>query len=216
MSMMWMRMPGQTWPGVAAAFLGMWIVMMVAMMLPLLVPMLWRFRRTDALAHHMRPGVLMAIAGAAYFFVWTLFGAAAFLAGTIVTSIEMRLPLLAQAVPAVVGAIVLVSGAMQFSAWKARHLACCRELPDCCNTLHADTRTAWSHGLRLGVHCVQCCFGLTALLLAVGVMDLRAMAFVTAATCTERLAPRGLRAERLIGAVLVVAGLVLIGRGLAV
>ena len=44
MSMTWMRMPGQTWPGAAASFLGMWIVMMVAMMLPALVPMLRRYR----------------------------------------------------------------------------------------------------------------------------------------------------------------------------
>src|SRR5947208_1105966 len=28
MSMAWMRMPGQTWPGAAAMFLGMWVVMM--------------------------------------------------------------------------------------------------------------------------------------------------------------------------------------------
>ncbi|WP_437341762.1 hypothetical protein [Cupriavidus basilensis] len=34
MSMAWMRMCGQTWPGVAASFLGMWVVMMTAMMLP--------------------------------------------------------------------------------------------------------------------------------------------------------------------------------------
>ena len=34
MSMMWMRMPGQSWPGAAASFLGMWTVMMMAMMLP--------------------------------------------------------------------------------------------------------------------------------------------------------------------------------------
>src|SRR6266404_10001574 len=45
MSMAWMRMPGQTWLGAAASFLGMWVVMMVAMMLPSLVPMLWRYRR---------------------------------------------------------------------------------------------------------------------------------------------------------------------------
>src|SRR5947199_5011288 len=45
MSMAWMRMPGQTWPGVAASFLGMWVVMMVAMMLPSVVPMLWRYRQ---------------------------------------------------------------------------------------------------------------------------------------------------------------------------
>ncbi|MGH7594081.1 MAG: DUF2182 domain-containing protein, partial [Gemmatimonadales bacterium] len=44
MSMAWLRMCGQTWPGAAAAFLGMWVVMTVAMMLPSLVPMLWRYR----------------------------------------------------------------------------------------------------------------------------------------------------------------------------
>ena len=45
MSMAWMRMPGQTWPGAAASFLGMWVVMMVAMMLQSLVPMLWRYHQ---------------------------------------------------------------------------------------------------------------------------------------------------------------------------
>ena len=48
MSMMWMRMPGQSWLAVAASFLGMWMVMMVAMMLPSLAPMLWRYRQAVA------------------------------------------------------------------------------------------------------------------------------------------------------------------------
>jgi len=39
---------GQTWPGAAASFLGMWVVMMVAMMLPSLVPMLSRYREAVA------------------------------------------------------------------------------------------------------------------------------------------------------------------------
>ena len=46
MSMAWMRMPGQTWLGSAASFMGMWIVMMAAMMLPSLVPMLLNYRRS--------------------------------------------------------------------------------------------------------------------------------------------------------------------------
>ena len=45
MSMVWMRMPGQTWLGAAASFLGMWVIMMAAMMLPALVPTLLRYRR---------------------------------------------------------------------------------------------------------------------------------------------------------------------------
>src|SRR6266853_428005 len=41
MSMAWMRTPGQTWPGAAASFLVIWVLMMVAMMLPSWMPMLW-------------------------------------------------------------------------------------------------------------------------------------------------------------------------------
>ena len=110
MSMAWMRMAGQTWPGAAASFLGMWVVMMVAMMLPSLVPMLGRYRQ--------------AVGGA---------GEA-----------------------------------------------------------------------RLG--------RLTAILLVIGVMDLRAMAVVAAAITVERLAPAGERVARAIGAVAVGAGFFLVAR----
>ena len=214
MSMMWMRMPGQTWPGVATAFLGMWLVMMVAMMLPALMPMLWRYRRADAVVRHAHGGALTVLVGAAYFFVWTLFGVIAFAVGATLTSLEMQLPALARAVPGAIGAIVLIAGIVQFSAWKAHHLECCRAMPDCCAAFRADLRTAWRHGVRLGLHCVHCCLGLTTLLLVVGVMDLRAMAFVTAAISVERLASRGLRVERCIGAILVVTGLFVIARAM--
>ncbi|MGZ5662044.1 MAG: copper chaperone, partial [Usitatibacter sp.] len=72
MSMAWMRMPGQTWPGAAAMFLGMWIVMMVAMMLPSLVPMLRRYR--EAVVQHGEAHLdgLTALVGSGYFFVWTV------------------------------------------------------------------------------------------------------------------------------------------------
>src|SRR5713101_4321810 len=78
MSMAWMRTPGQTWPGVAASFLGMWVVMMVAMMLPSLVPMLRRYRQAVGKAGETSLGRLTALVGVGYFFVWTVFGMAAF------------------------------------------------------------------------------------------------------------------------------------------
>ncbi len=56
MSMTWMRMPGQSWPGAASAFLGMWVVMMVAMMLPSVAPTLWRYREAVGAASGARPG----------------------------------------------------------------------------------------------------------------------------------------------------------------
>ena len=212
MSMAWMRMPGQTWPGAAASFLGMWIVMMVAMMLPSLVPMLWRYRQAVGRTAEARLGRLTVIAGAGYFAVWTVFGMAAFALGVALAAVVMRHPGLARAVPVAIGVVVLIAGVLQFSAWKARCLACCREMPGRGRASRADDGTAWRHGLRLGLHCGSCCAGLTAVLLAMGVMDLRAMAIVAAAISAERLAPAGERIARVTGAVLVGAGLFLIAR----
>jgi predicted metal-binding membrane protein len=215
MSMAWMRMPGQTWPAAAASFLGMWVVMMVAMMLPSLVPMLRRYRQAVGRPGETRLGRLTAIAGVAYFFVWTVFGMAAFPLGVALAAVEMQQPALARAVPIAVGVVVLIAGALQFTAWKAHHLACCREAPGRGRTLPAGAGTAWRHGLRLGLHCTHCCVGLIAILLVIGVMDLRAMAVVAAAITVERLAPAGERVARATGAVVVAAGLFLIARAAA-
>jgi len=212
MSMAWMRMPGQTWPGAAASFLGMWVVMMVAMMLPSLVPMLWRYRQAVATTGETRLGRLSAVVGVGYFFVWTVFGMAAFPLGVALSAIEMRHPALARAVPIAIGVVVLIAGLLQLTTWKERHLACCREAAGCGLTLPANAGTAWRHGLRLGLHCSECCFGLMAILLVIGVMDLRAMAVVAAAITVERVAPAGEVVARALGAVMVGAGLLLIAR----
>lgn len=129
MSMAWMRMPGQTWSGVVGSFLGMWVVMMVAMMLPSLVPMLWRYRQVIGWTGEGRLDRLTALVGLGYFFVWSVFGLAAFLLGVTLVAVEMQVPALARAVPILVGVIVLIAGALQFTTWKAHHLACCREAP---------------------------------------------------------------------------------------
>jgi Predicted metal-binding integral membrane protein (DUF2182) len=116
MSMAWMRMPGQTWPGAAASFLGMWVVMMVAMMLPSLVPMLSRYRQAVGGTGETRLGRLTALVGVGYFFVWTVFGMAAFPLGVALAAIAMQQPVLARAVPIAVGVVVLIAGALQFTA----------------------------------------------------------------------------------------------------
>jgi len=212
MSMAWMRMPGQTWPGAAASFLGMWVVMMVAMMLPSLVPMLRRYRQAVGRTGETRFGRLTALVGAGYFLVWTVFGMAAFPLGVALGAIEMQRPGLARAVPIAVGGVVVMAGALQLTEWKARQLACCREAPGRGRALPADAATAWRHGLLLGLHCSHCCAGLMAILLVIGVMDLRTMALVASAITLERLAPAGERVARAIGAVVVGAGLFLIAR----
>jgi predicted metal-binding membrane protein len=215
MSMAWMRMPGQSWPGAAATYLGMWIVMMVAMMLPSLVSMLSRYRQAVGRAGTTRLGSLTAIVGVGYFVVWALIGLATFPLGALLAQVAMHWPAVARAFPIAVGAVVLIAGALQLTAWKARQLACCRQAPGRGRALRADVGTALRHGLRLGLHCSYCCAGLTAILLVIGVMDLRAMAGVTAAITVERLAPVGQPAARIIGIVIIATGLLLITRATA-
>ena len=214
MSMTWMLMPGQSWVGAAAVFVGMWVAMMVAMMLPSLVPMLWRYRHAVAGAApgELRLGGLTALVGLGYFAVWTALGLAAFPLGVALAGLEMDVPALSRAVPLAGAVVVVLAGALQLTPWKARLLACCRQMPGCGRALPADAATAWKHGVRLGLHCTQCCAGLTAILLVIDVMDLRAMAVVAAAITAERVVPAGDRVARAIGVVVIGAGLLLLAR----
>ena len=211
MSMVWMRMPDQTWPGAAASFLGMWVVMMVAMMLPSVVPTLWHYHQGAGAAGAMRSGLLTAIVCVGYFFVWSLVGAAVFAVGVALAAIAMWQPALARIVPTAVAATVLIAGVLQCTAWKGRHLARCGEVRSHeAGSIMATA--AWKHGIRLGIHCLCSCSGPMMTLLALGVMDLHAMAAVAAAITVERLAPAGERVARITGVLAIAAGVFLIVR----
>lgn len=210
MSMAWMRMQGQTWLGAAASFLGMWSTMMVAMMLPVLVPMLHHYRRSlDTMA---RPDFLTLCFGLGYFAVWIALGAAIYPAGIALAVTAMASPALSRSAPLVFGVVVLIAGLLQLTHWKTRLLVCCR--PGHAALLRTDAAGAWRHGLRLGIDCCRCCAGPTAVLLALGVMDLRAMALAMAAIAAERLLPGGERIARGTGVVAIGAGVSLVARAL--
>ena len=212
MSMVWMPTPGRAGLGAAARFGVMWTVMMAAMMLPSLVPMLRRYREAVDRGPATHLGGLTALVGAGYFSVWAGLGLAVFPVGVALAALAMQQPAVARAVPIGVGAIVLVAGALQFTAWKAHHVACWRDERERGGPWPADAGTAWRHGVRLARRCSASCAGLMAVFLALGIMDLRAMAIVTAAVTAECLAPAGERVARAIGAVALGAGGLLIAR----
>jgi predicted metal-binding membrane protein len=181
---------------------------MMAMMLPSLVPLLWRYG--------LKRG---ALAGAGYFLVWTVLGGLVFAGGAALAQAALQMPALARAVPVSMAITVLLAGAFQFTAWKARHLAYCRPAPRAASalaagelTLSASAGAAWRYGVSLGLHCSRACAGLTAILLVIGVMDLRAMALVAAAITAERLAPAGERVAWAVGAVSLATGVYLMVR----
>ncbi|HEX7941799.1 MAG TPA: DUF2182 domain-containing protein, partial [Gemmatimonadaceae bacterium] len=193
MSVAWTGMSGLPGPGAVASFVAMWTVMMVAMMLPSLAPTLWRYHRAVDGMGVPRPGRQTVLVCLGYFVGWAAVGMAVFSLGAALAAVGMRVPALARAVPLMVGVVVLGAGAFQLTAWKAHHLARCREASTPGPSMPADAATAWRYGLRFGVHCSLSCAGLTATVLAAGVMDLRAMAVVTAAITAERLTPAGAR-----------------------
>jgi predicted metal-binding membrane protein len=215
MSMIWMRMPGQSWGMAAASFMAMWLVMMLAMMLPSFMQMLLSDLRRFRGRHGGRLSSLAAFAGAGYFFVWGVLGAAVYAVGVSLATAEVRWPMLARSVPGATGALLLLAGCIQLTAWKTRQLARCRE-PACAGSLPESARNAWEHGLRLGVRCALCCSSFMMVLLVVGVMNLRAMALITAAITVERFAPRPDRAARVAGAVVIAAGAIIVLRTLGI
>jgi predicted metal-binding membrane protein len=197
--------------GGPASFIVMWTGMMAAMMLPLLAPTLWHYHRAVDGMGVPRPGWQTALVAIGYFGVWAAIGMAVFSLGVALTAAEMLRPAFARALPLTAAAVVVGGGALQFTPWKARHLAWCREA-----SVPTGSVPAWRHGIRLGIHCSQSCIGLTAAVLVVGVMDLRAMAVATALITAERLGPAGAHVVRAIGALGVGAGLVLFARAIGV
>jgi predicted metal-binding membrane protein len=135
-----------------------------------------------------------------------------FAGGAAFAQLALQAQAWARAVPVATAAVVLLAGAFQFTAWKARHLACCRPASARGLAPAANAAAAWQYGVWLGLQCSRACAGLTAILLVIGVMDLRAMALVAAAVTAERLAPAGERVAWAIGAVSLVSGLYLMVR----
>lgn len=203
MSMAWMRMPGQSWLDAAAVFLAMWTVMTVAMMLPSLLPMLRRYRAAVGDVRGVSLDAMTLRVAAGYFAVWTATGVVAYVFGIAFASLVMAWPAASRAVPLASGLLAVAVGAVQFSAMKARQLDRCRRRP----CVAADSAAAWRHGFTIGWQCTRCCAGFTLLLLVLGVMDVIVMIAVTAAISAERLAPPHSRMVRIVGVLVMAAGL---------
>lgn len=209
LSTRWLPVCGRTWMETAVAFLGMWAPMMAAMMAPVLLPRLARDWETVGLAGARRAAWTATVAGV-YLLAWSALGIVVFAGGAGLAAACMHWPALARSVPALAALLLACVGLLQRSAWKRRCLAACRRAPACVPA--ATFAGAARHGGCIARHCIVCCAGPTVALLVLGVMDLGAMAVVTAAIVLERLAPDGERFARRSGVLGIVAGAVLLLR----
>ena len=215
MPMMWMVMPGQSLAGSALLFLVMWLAMMIAMMLPSSWPTLELYSRVARHTGQRWPMFNTVLAAAGYFTVWAAFGAIAFAAGFEISRATMRSAQLSHWIPAVAGASLVLAGIWQLTPLKQSCLKHCRE--PLLFLGHAYKPGLWS-GFRVGLHhgafCAVCCWALMLMQMVLGVMNLAVMAGVAVIIATEKLWKRGPILARLVGAVSIVAGMVLVARSI--
>jgi predicted metal-binding membrane protein len=215
MSMMWMRMPGQTWTASATMFMLMWLAMMMAMMLPSALPMLLNFRQSLTGNENRNFVAPVVFAAAGYFLVWLVFGAAVYLAGVMFALAAMRLEWLSRMVPVLSGAALLAAGAIQLTAWKMSGLRRCRTA-GCAELPRGDAlNAAWCHGLKQGALCFICCLAPMLALLALGAMNLTVMIIIAATIATEKLVSKPELFVRIFGLAALITGAVAIARSIA-
>lgn len=193
----------------------MWAVMMVAMMTPAAAPMILTFatiyrRRSE----QERPVVSTGIFLLGYVAVWTAYAAPAALGQWGLHEVGLLSPAMANTNALLGGGLLIAAGVFQWTPLKRACLAHCRSPLSFLMTEWREGRAgAFVMGLRHGAYCVGCCWILMALLFVAGVMNLLWVATIAVFVLAEKIVPRGEAISRLAGAVLLVAGVVILAQG---
>jgi predicted metal-binding membrane protein len=204
-----MEMPGATEviapaafavPLGAATFLASWLVMMTAMMLPSAAPMvlLYRAMATGSATRRARH---TAVFVSGYLVAWSLFGAVVYLVQQGLVLLRVVSPGLDAAWPLAVALVLASAGLYQFSPLKDRCLRQCRS-PFSFLMLRWEPGigAGFRLGVRHGLYCVGCCWGLMVVLVAAGAMGLPWVTLIALVVFGEKLLPRS--PARLVGLLL--------------
>lgn len=188
----------------AAAIFTMWAVMMAAMMLPSALPVVMAFVR---LSLGQRDSGRASAFVAAYLMAWAAFSAVATGLQWLLQGLRWVDPMIASRSNALDVLLLLMAGAYQFSPLKHVCLARCRTpLGFLLGSWQPGLRGAFAMGLRHGLFCLGCCWALMALLFVGGVMNLAWVAALAVAVAIEKTAPGGDRIARVLGLLLIGAG----------
>jgi len=182
------EMMGPTMGLAAPVFLGIWVAMMVAMMFPTAMPMILTFARVQAgKAERDEATVPAGIFVAAYLLVWITFGAAAFAAASAGEQLAERSMWLMDNAARVGGAVIIAAGVYQLSPLKRTCLSKCRSpMSWLLNSWRDGLMGALRMGVEHGTYCLGCCWLLFVILFPLGMMNVAAMALITALIFTEK------------------------------
>jgi predicted metal-binding membrane protein len=193
----------------------MWTVMMIAMMVPAAAPMILTFATVQRKRREQdRASIPTAVFLLGYAAVWTAYAAAAALAQWRLHEADLLSTAMVSASAWLGGVLLLVAGVFQWTSLKQACLAKCRSPLSFVMTEWREGPTgAFAMGIRHGAYCVACCWALMALLFVVGVMNLLWVVGLAVFVLAERVLPGGPAVGRAAGALLVVAGVIVLVRG---
>ena len=179
----------------------MWAVMMVAMMTPSAAPMILMFATLNRRHRGQQgPFVPTTVFSLGYLLVWGGFSVVATL-------------MMVSTSPMLGGLLLLAAGIFQWTPLKSTCLTQCRSpLGFLMTEWREGASGALLMGFRHGRYCVGCCWVLMALLFVAGVMNLLWVAAMAAVVVVEKVLPRGQLVGRVVGGMLMLAGLVLLGQ----
>jgi predicted metal-binding membrane protein len=196
----------------ATLFLAIWVVMMIAMMFPTAAPMILVFARVQ---RDRRCGgrafVTTWVFVGAYLLIWTLFGVVAYLGALAASGLAQQVPWIMMNAARIGGGILVLAGLYQLTPLKRACLAKCRTPQDF--ILHSwrdGSRGSFRMGLEHGISCLGCCWLLFVLLFPLGIMNIAAMALLTALIFAEKFFPFGTRIAQFAALVLILYGALVI------
>jgi predicted metal-binding membrane protein len=215
MSMAGMKMEPMPWSAFDVALMfAMWWVMMIAMMVPSATPMVLLFtaikRKQQA---SVSPATEAWVFLGGYLLIWAGFSVVATFAQWGLERAGLLSMGAASTNARFGGIILLAAGLYQFTPIKSACLRFCQS-PVLFLSRHWRPGAAGvlRMGLRHGAYCLGCCWFLMLLLFVAGVMNLVWVAGITLYVACEKLLPLDQRLSHAAGAVLIVAGAIVLAR----
>lgn len=211
-----MPMPGRPASGAGSlpGLFAMWVAMMAGMMLPAVLPTVLLF---TAIARQRRgtgraPLSVPAFVGG-YLAIWTGFSLLAALLQTRLSAALLDQAARSRPAGLAAGLLLLLTGAYQWTAFKARCLSHCRSpLAHFSAHWREGGAGAFRMGLEHGTLCLACCWLLMALLFVGGVMNPLWVGGLTLLVLLEKMVPRGDLVGRIAGVGLAAWGVLLLAR----
>lgn len=196
----------------ALLFLAVWVAMMVAMMFPTAAPMILMFARVHARKRaRQQPFVPTWVFVGAYLIVWALLGLVAYGGAAAAERLADRSPWLMTHAAQVGGAILVAAGLYQVTPLKYRCLSQCRSpLAFVVTSWRDGYGGAFRMGVEHGLYCAGCCWLLFVLLFPLGMLNIAALAGITALIFAEKSLPIGRQVSWLAAGVFIIYGVVVV------